>query len=161
MNSWLPYPQASVALLVIWLLLNQSLSPGQILMGLLLGLLGPLILRQLDVPPLRMRRPLAALRLLRVYLPDMVRSNFKVAKVVLFKDPTRTPGFVRIMLSMRSPYGLAALACLLTATPGTAWVTHNPDDGSLVIHVLDLHDDDDWGTIIKTRYEGLLMEIFE
>jgi multicomponent K+:H+ antiporter subunit E len=68
---------------------------------------------------------------------------------------------VRLPLTVRSPYSLAALACIITAAPGTSWVAYNPETNVLVIHVLDLNDDDDWGEIIKTRYERLLTEIFE
>ncbi|HWK54662.1 MAG TPA: Na+/H+ antiporter subunit E [Hyphomicrobiales bacterium] len=161
MMRWLPYPYISLTLLVAWLLLNQSLAPGQWLLGLIFGLLGPLLLRQLDIPPMRLRRPTAIARLAGAFFMDMVRSNYKVAQVVLRNPPGRKPGFVQIPLALRSHYGLAVLACIITATPGTSWVSHNPDDGILVIHVLDLADDDDWGMILKTRYECLLMEIFE
>ena len=161
MTRWLPSPFTSLTLFAIWLLLNQSLSPAQLLGGAVFGLLGPLALRQLDLPPLSVRRPLSVIRLLGAFIADMVRSNFRVASNILRNDPARRSGFVEIPLQMRSPYGLALLACMLTAAPGTIWVSYDTRTGVLVIHVLDLHDDDDWGQIIKRRYEGLLMEIFE
>ena len=37
MKRWLPHPILTPALAVIWLLLNNSFAPGQILLGLLLG----------------------------------------------------------------------------------------------------------------------------
>ena len=56
---------------------------------------------------------------------------------------------------------LAALACIISAAPGTVWVSYDPGDGTLVIHVLAIGEDEDWAAIIKGRYEGLLMEVFE
>ena len=56
---------------------------------------------------------------------------------------------------------MPTLAIILTATPGTIWVNYNPASGVLVLHVLDLIDDQDWAKIVKQRYERLLMEIFE
>ena len=53
------------------------------------------------------------------------------------------------------------LSCIVTSTPGTAWVEYAPDSGILLIHVLDLVDKDEWVALIKNRYEALLMEIFE
>ncbi|CAH1652675.1 putative K(+)/H(+) antiporter subunit E [Hyphomicrobiales bacterium] len=161
MRRVLPYPLISLLLLVMWLILNQSVSPGQFLLGGICALLGPLVLTRLDVPPLSVRRPWAMLRLFGRTLVDIVRSNLNVVRIIVNPKPTRRPGFVAIPLAMRSPYGFAALACILTATPGTAWVSLDPADGTLVIHVLNLYDDDDWSAIIKNRYEGLLMEIFE
>lgn len=161
MSRWLPSPLVSLGLLALWLLLNQSLSLGHLLLGGVLGLLGPLMLRRLDVAPLKLRRPAAIPRLLGVFIADMVRSNFAVARVILFDQADRRPGFVRIPLRLRSRYGLAALACIITATPGTSWVSYDPATGMLVIHVLDLSEGDDWSALIERRYVGLLVEIFE
>ena len=68
---------------------------------------------------------------------------------------------MRIPLDMRDPYGLTALACIITATPGTIWVEYDSADSTVLIHVLDLIDEEQWVTIIKQRYERRLMEIFE
>ena len=70
-------------------------------------------------------------------------------------------GFVAISLDLRDKTGLTVLACIVTSTPGTAWIEYTPDSGVLLIHVLDLLDEDEWVSLIKTRYEALLMEIFE
>lgn len=161
MKCWLPSPLATLGLLALWLLLNQTVSPGHLLLGSILGLLGPLLLKLLDVPPLKLRRPGAILRLLGTFVIDMVRSNIAVARVILANAPDRRAGFVRIPLRLRSRYGLAALACIITATPGTSWVSYDPATGMLVIHVLDLSEGDDWSALIERRYAGLLVEIFE
>ncbi|TDR89598.1 Na+/H+ antiporter subunit E [Enterovirga rhinocerotis] len=160
MTRWLPSPLASATLIAIWLLLNQSVSPGQLLLGALFGFVGPLLLRRLDVPPPRMRRPGAVLRLAGLVIVDIVRSNINVARLIL-RPEGRRPGFVPIPLKLRAPLGLATLACVITAAPGTAWVSYDPGDGTVVIHVLNIGEDEDWAAIIKGRYEGLLMEIFE
>ena len=60
-----------------------------------------------------------------------------------------------------APYGLAALACIITATPGTLWVEYDSADNTMLLHVLDLIDEEEWVRIIKDRYETRLMEIFE
>ena len=72
-----------------------------------------------------------------------------------------TSGFVNIPLQMRNRYGLAALATIITAAPGTYWAAYDTRSGVLTIHVLDLVDESHWLKTIKWRYEGLLMEIFE
>ena len=73
----------------------------------------------------------------------------------------RVAGFVAIPLDLRDRTGLAVLACIVTSTPGTAWIEYGADSGVLLIHVLDLVDEEAWVTLIKTRYEAMLMEIFE
>ena len=45
MKHLLPAPLLSVALFLLWLLLNQTLSAGHMLLGAILGLLIPFLLR--------------------------------------------------------------------------------------------------------------------
>jgi multicomponent K+:H+ antiporter subunit E len=68
---------------------------------------------------------------------------------------------VDIPLELRDPHGLAALAVIVTSTPGTVWAGLSPDGGTLTLHVLDLQDDAEWIHVIKHRYERPLMRIFE
>jgi len=162
MRRLLPYPFLSVSLLITWLLLNQTMALGQVLLGCGLALLGPWILTLLQPAKTHLRRPGAIPRLFWRVLLDIIRSNLAVARIILHPGlRARTPGFVNITLDLRDPYGLAVLACIITATPGTLWVNHNPATRVLMIHVLDLIDEDDWIRTIKNRYERLLLEIFE
>jgi multicomponent K+:H+ antiporter subunit E len=163
MSRILPFPLFSLALLALWLLLAGSVRPGALLMGALLGLIGGAALALLAPPRggLRRLRPIPGL--LRDILVEIIRSNNAVARIILRRDPDapRRSGFVTIPLTMRSPYGLAALACILTATPGTVWVDYDAKSGTMLLHVLDLIDPDDWVRIVKGRWEAQLMEIFE
>lgn len=159
-SRWIPHPVLALALLAIWLLLNQSLSPGHLLMGALVAIVatyGMVALRP-EKPRIHSWRALA--RLAGIVAFDITRSNIAVARIILFPQASRVSGFVRIELAMRNHHGLAALACIITATPGTIWVQLDRGSGMLVIHVLDLIDDEEWVRLIKGRYEALLMEVF-
>lgn len=158
----LPFPMASVGLLILWLLLNQSFSPGHILLGSIAGLVGGWSLAALEVPKVRIRRPGVILRLLALVVTDIVRSNIAVARIILgLQKRPRIPGFVEIPLELRNPYGLSVLACIITSTPGTVWADFDAAKGMLTIHVLDLIDKDEWIRTIKGRYERHLLVIFE
>jgi multicomponent K+:H+ antiporter subunit E len=162
MSRWLPYPLLSLALFVLWLLLNQSLATGQVILGAVLAFGGALALTALEPPAVRLRRPRAIVELALLVLADIVRSNVAVARIILQPPLSNMrSGFIEIPLEMRAPYGLAALATIITSTPGTLWVGFDSATGVLTIHVLDLIDDAAWIGIIKRRYERRLMEIFE
>jgi multicomponent K+:H+ antiporter subunit E len=70
-------------------------------------------------------------------------------------------GFLDIPLDMRDPHGLAVLAMIVTATPGTVLSGLADDSSMLRLHVLDLQDPEAWIRTIKQRYERPLREIFE
>ena len=160
MTRLVPFPMVSAGLLVLWLLLN-GLSAGHILLGGAVALIGGWALAALEPPKARARRPVAVLRLAAFVFADIVRSNVAVARIILGLEPRRwTSGFVDIPLQLRDPYALAALACIITSTPGTLLVDFNEASGTLTIHVLDLVDETEWVRTIKGRYERLLLEIF-
>ena len=162
MTRLLPYPIAAAGLLILWLLLTQALSRGQLLLGILAALGGVWMLSALHPPRARIRRPMMLFRLLFLVLVDIIRSNIAVACIILgFGRLNRRSGFVNIPLDLRDPYGLAMLACIITSTPGTLWVSFDAVSGMLMIHVLDLVDESEWVRTIKDRYERRLMEAFE
>lgn len=162
MRRWLPYPALSGFLLVIWLLLNQTLAPGQFVVGAILGVVLARIFRLLDAPTLRVRNPHKLLVLAARVSLDVVRSNYAVAKLIV-RGQSRAvkSGFVSVPLRLTNPYALAVLACIITSTPGTIWVSYDAGRNILLIHVLDLVDEMVWIGTIRDRYEHLLLEIFE
>ncbi|MDB5371470.1 MAG: cation:proton antiporter [Belnapia sp.] len=163
MARLIPYPLFALALLALWLLLAGSLTPGTLLLGGALALGGSWALVALPPPEARLHRLGAVPGLLWMVLVEVVRSNHAVAKIILWPGQagTRRSGFVRIPLDMRSPYGLAALACILTATPGTVWVEYDRAESTVLLHVLDLVDEETWVRTVKDNWERRLMAIFE
>jgi multicomponent K+:H+ antiporter subunit E len=162
MRRWLPFPLTWVLLLGLWLLLDRTLAPGQVILGALVALVATHALKLLDPPPTRLRRMATLLELVGLVLADIVGSNIAVARIILRPGRSkRTSGFVRIPLELRHPVALATLACIITATPGTAWARYDSVRGILTMHILDLIDDETWVRTVKDRYERRLLEIFE
>lgn len=157
-----PHPVLAVALAGVWLLLQESLAPLDVAMGVLLGLLLSRVMVTLDQAPPKFKRPLAIFNLFAVVLYDVVRSNLAVAAISLNPRRSRVhSGFVNIPLDIGSPHALAALATIITATPGTFWAAYDTRTNVVTIHVLDLVDDEQWVRTIKGRYERRLLEVFE
>lgn len=160
--KWLPRPGLSLLLLATWLLLHNSVAPGQWLLGGVLALLLPWLLERLWPETPRPRR----LDLLPLYLGrllwDIVISNLSVARLILNRSPATTlhPAFISLPLALRDERAIAILAATITLTPGTMAVELSIDRRELLMHCLDL---DDAATLIATlrqRYEALLLEMF-
>lgn len=162
MRRIVPYPAFAAALLAMWLLLTESVSPGHVLLGSLIAVLATNAMAALQPEPAKIRFSLAIPRLAIIVLQDIIRSNIAVGRIILFgKRQDHRSGFLQMPLDLRNQYGLAVLACIITATPGTLWLQYDRLRNLLLIHVLDLVDDEQWIALIKNRYERLLMEIFE
>ena len=161
MTRVLPYPLLAAALLLMWLLLS-GFSVGQFVLGSLVAFGATWAMVPLEPSKPRIRRWSAIPKLAGMVLLDILRSNIAVASIILFgRKGGATSGFVDIPLKLRDPTGLAALACIITTTPGTAWVDYRSDNGRLLIHVLALVDEQEWLDLVQQRYEPMLMEIFE
>ena len=158
----LPYPLLSLSIFVMWLLLNQSVTPAALTFAAVLALGGGWVMTALGQESPRIRRPWTIVKLLGIVFVDIVHSNIAVARIILRPKSRRgAPGFMAVPLDMRDPYGLAVLAIVLTSTPGTIWTNFSSSSGMLLIHVLDLQDEQMWIDTIKNRYERRLMEVFE
>lgn len=161
MRAAVPHPVVSAVLLAMWLLLTRF-SPGQFLIGGAVALLAGRAYALLTPEAVRLRRPDLMLRLFLTVGADIIASNIAVAWLILSggRGGARRSGFVRIPLELRQRAGLAVLAMIVTATPGTVWVDYDPATGALLIHVLDLTDEAAWRNKIKGSYEAPLLEIF-
>jgi multicomponent K+:H+ antiporter subunit E len=156
-------PLLTCVLVVVWLLLNNSVSLAQILLGFVIAILLMLAAAQLRPVHPRLRQLWRVVPLVFVVLVDIVRSNIGVARIVLglVRDRRVVSGFLDIPLDLRDPHGLSILAAIITSTPGTAWAGVSEDGKTLKLHVLDLKDEEEWIRTIKDRYERPLMRIFE
>lgn len=159
MSRILPYPLLTVSLLAMWLVLN-GLSVGQLVLGGAIAVAVSNVTAALRPAKPRIKRWDLLPKLMTIVLIDIWRSNIAVAWLILRPDhPRRVSGFVVVPLELRHPAGLAILACIVTSTPGTAWVEHDSESNRLLLHVLDLVDEAHWIDLIKNRYERLLLEI--
>lgn len=157
----LPYPVLTAALLVMWMLLT-AFSPGQFLLGGIIAVGASRVMAALQPDKPRLRNWHLIPKLVAILLWDILLSNIAVTRIILGGGrPGRRSGFVAIPLDLRDKTGLAILACIVTSTPGTAWIEYAPDTGVLLIHVLDLVEEEEWVDTIKNRYEKLLMEVYE
>ena len=162
MKRLLPAPLLSACLVVLWLLLNRSLSPGHLLTAVVLAWAIPLLTLGLRPLPVRIRRPSTIVRLGLRVMADSLHSNYMVLRFILRPKLRRHPAaFVHIPLQLRDPNGLAVLAMIVCITPGTAWAEISRDRSMLLLHALEVEDAKQMADFVKSRYESLLMEIFE
>lgn len=156
-------PLLAFVLFLMWLLLNDSVAPGQLLAGIVLALaLGWWAGKLRPLRP-HLYRPHLAVGLLAIVFIDIVRSNIAVGRIILglVADRHIRSGFLDIPLELHDPHGLAVLATIITSTPGTVWVGINDAQSVLRLHVLDLQDEATWIRTIKERYERPLIGIFQ
>jgi multicomponent K+:H+ antiporter subunit E len=161
-RRWIPSLPLAAGLWALWLLLNDSVAPGQLLLGWGVALIVPPLVVKLRPSGPRLHSALVLARLVACVGVDVVLSALEVAAGILRSAarPPR-PAFVKVPLDLRDAHGLAALAMITAVVPGTVWCELSTDRSELLIHVFDLAGEAAFIAHYKARYELPLREIFE
>lgn len=160
MKRLLPFPYLSLLLLIVWLLMNNSMSPGQILLGLIFAVLIPLGTSSMRKNQPTLKKPLSAAKYLLMLMGDIIVSNVEVAIQVLGPVRKITPGFIAVPLDITHDLPITLLASSISLTPGTVSIEVSEDKRWLYVHVLNLENEAATIANIKQRYESPLKEIF-
>ncbi len=161
MRRLLPHPLLFLVVTLVWLLLVNSMAPGQVILGLVLGWAIPLATGPFWPGHTRIHRPLTLLRFLVVVAYDIVTANLVVARLILTPGRPVRPAFVVMPLTLRTDLAISLLANTICLTPGTVSARLSPDQRELLIHALDLDDPQAMVETIRRRYEAPLREVFE
>jgi len=156
----LPHPYRSLAIVVLWLSLNNTIDPGHVVLGLLIGWLLPLLVGHFWPATVAMRRPWRAVAFAGIVIKDVILANLRVARAILGPPARLRPGFIRVPLDVRSDVGITMLAQTITLTPGTVSADLTPDRRTLIVHYLDEGDPEALIAEIKRRYERPILEMF-
>jgi len=158
----LPHPTLTVLVIIAWMLLANSASPGALVMGIIIGILVPQFSARFWVTHLRFRRPGVLVTFVPLVLWDIVAANLVVGWITLTRpNSSLRPAFVRVPLDIQDEYGIVALASIITLTPGTISAQLDTDRGAIHVHALDCPDPDELVQSIKLRYEQPLRELLE
>jgi multicomponent Na+:H+ antiporter subunit E len=141
-----------VVLFICWLLLNNSLAPDVLIVGVVAAFLitlifqsGRSVLSDLNLTP----RGLGTTVLFILYfLKELIKSNIRLAAIVLSPALPVNPGIVKVRTKLKSPVGRMMLANAITMTPGT--LTVELRDEWLYIH---------WVTVESLDVEGATVNI--
>lgn len=160
MKRLLPFPYLSLLLLIVWLLMNNSVSAGQILLGAIFALLIPMGTSSMRKHQPTLKKPVTAVKYLLMLMGDIIVSNVEVAIQVLGPVRKITPGFIAVPLDITQDLPITLLASSISLTPGTVSIEVSEDKQWLYVHVLNLVDEAATIANIKQRYESPLKEIF-
>ncbi|MDS9466474.1 Na+/H+ antiporter subunit E [Paracoccus sp. MBLB3053] len=158
----LPHPYLSLVLIAVWMLLVNRWAVGSLVFAVMLGIIIPIMTAPYWPDTARLKSPAKVPAYLLLVMLDIVRANFAVASIVLFKRRRDLkPAWIVVPLELRQPEAITALASTITLTPGTLTCDLSEDGHALLVHCLHAPDPTEVVDEIKTRYEARLKEIFE
>ena len=158
----LPHPLLTLLLVIVWQMLVNEITAGSLLLGLLLGVVIPVVTSPYWPNRPKLRRPLKFFSFAMIVLWDICVANLVVARVILFRrNADLRSTWITVPLDLTSPEAITVLAGTITMTPGTVSSDLSACGRALLVHCLDAPDPDATRRQIKQRYERRLKEIFE
>lgn len=158
----LPHPFLTVVLAIVWTMLQNKVSSGMVVFGIILGIIIPWGTAAWwpDTPKAFRWGRMIPYSLLVIW--DIIIANIEVAWIVLTVPNSKLkPAWIVIPLELRQPEAITILAGTITLTPGTVSADLSDEGHSLLVHVLHTDNPDSVRDDIKNRYERRLKEIFK
>lgn len=159
-RTLVPRPMLSLLLWVVWLLLNNTVAFGHMLLGLFLAIAIPKLTYHFWDPQADVKKPLLMARFIAMLVFDIIVANIEVARRILGPSKELRPAFFEYPLAIKGDFPITILASTISLTPGTVSAQLSADRSRLLVH--GLHVDDVPAAIeqIRQRYEVPLQEIF-
>lgn len=162
MFHWLfPHPLLTILLTIVWVLLQNVISAGMVVFGVILGTIIPRLTAAFWPERPGGFRVSKMIPYMLLVMWDILVANIQVAWIVLtVSNGKLKPAWITVPLDLRKPEAITLLAGTITLTPGTVSADISESGHFLLVHVL--HTDDPQAEVdaIKTRYEARLKEIF-
>ena len=159
---WLmPHPLLTFILAVVWVLLQNDVTAGMVVFGIILGILIPwgTSIWWPDTPQGFRMGKMVGYSFIVIW--DIILANIQVAWIVLTVPNSKLkPAWIVVPLELKQPEAITMLAGTITLTPGTVSADLSDGGHSLLVHVLHTDDPDGVRDEIKKRYERRLLEIF-
>ncbi|RIX97738.1 sodium:proton antiporter [Aureimonas flava] len=109
--------------------------------------------------PSPLARALDCLVLAAVFQRELVTSSVAVARAAFARQPRTASAIIAMPIALRTDFGIAVLANLVTLTPGTCSIHVSDDRRTLFIHALDAEDPDAIVAGIRTAFEDRIRRI--
>lgn len=150
---------ALAAVALLWSFLNGELSWGNVLFGVLLGML-MLSVMERSVKRSLPRRARGVVRFALTFLLEMVKAGILNTRLALAVRPRFYPHIVAVPLSVKSDAAIALLGLAISLIPGTVPMAISTDRRFMYCHAVNLRTAEDQRRGIL-RIESLILEFME
>jgi multicomponent Na+:H+ antiporter subunit E len=148
-------------LALAWTAVTGSFTPANFVLGFVLAGFCLWLVRAESGLMAYIVRTRRAAGLAWLFLIELIKSAWSVARIVARRNMNLAPGIVAYPLRVQSDVEIALLANLITLTPGTLSVDVSQDRSVLYIHAIDCSDPDGMRAGIADGFERRIMEVFQ
>ncbi|MFS8542903.1 MAG: Na+/H+ antiporter subunit E [Limnochordales bacterium] len=147
-----------IGLALAWMAMWGDFSGFHFVAGLIIGGAILYALTKGTHQPFYLKRVVALIRFVLVFLWVVVVSGAFVVRISLAPRLQHRPGIIALPLRLETDAAITALTHMLTLTPGAVPIDISADRSEIFIHCLDLNDMESVRAS-KERFEDLLLEV--
>lgn len=151
----------NIGLAIIWMLLRNEFSPIEFFIGYVVGIALLYVLRRFLHFDFYFRRVIAIVKLILLFLWELVLANIDVAKIVLSPKLNVQPGIIAVPTRLKTEWEVTLLASLISLTPGTLSMYFSEDGKTIYVHSIHVPDKDAMIKQIHNTFERAIMEVTE
>lgn len=151
-----------ILLAFAWATLLGEITPGNLLVGYILGYAVLALLEKGGVLPSTFQTKVGrVLSLAAFFAWELVVANVRVAADVLKPTTSIQPAVVAIPLDITSDAEILLLSALINITPGSVTIDLSEDRRTLYVHVMHITSADQSRREIKDGFERRVKRVFE
>lgn len=149
----------TIMLAVVWCFLLEDFRVATFVFGYALATGVVFVLRRLMGETVAFRKWGVALKLIVVFLYELVVANLQVAWLIWQPRMKVQPALIRIPIELEKDISIVLLANMISLTPGTVTMDVAEDRKSLLVHCLNVDNIEETKRVIKDIFERPLREL--
>ncbi|WP_066194257.1 MULTISPECIES: Na+/H+ antiporter subunit E [Gracilibacillus] len=149
----------NIIIAVMWMFLSESYTFPSLLTGFIIGALLLFMLRRFIPANFYLYRVWKIIKLLLLFVKELLISNIDIVKWVYKPKQTYYPGIFAYPTELKSSWEILLLTSLISLTPGTLSVAVSDNNKIIYIHAMDIESDETSIKEIKETFEKAIMEV--
>ena len=143
----------------LWMLLQDKWSFPSFFAGYLVGIVILFFMRRFFSTSFYLGTFFSILKLLYVFLRELVSSTALVLRQVTRRKIDVQPGVFAVKTDLSGEWEIPLLALLLSLTPGSVVLEISPDNKTFFIHAMDMEESKKSIIQAKTSFEKAIKEV--
>ena len=149
----------NIIIAVTWMFFQNNFTATNFLFGYIIGVIILYILRRFLVFEFYMNRVWAIIKLIMLFIIELIKANVDMIKIILSPKLDNQPGIVAVETRLESNVEITLLAALISLTPGTVSMDFSGDGKTIYIHSIDVPDKEEMIEQIQNSFERAIMEV--
>lgn len=149
----------NLTIAIMWMFLSEKYTFTSFILGYGIGALLLMFLRKFIPGQFYLLRVYKLLKLIIIFIRELISSNIEIVKLVYQRKPNFEPGIFALPTELKSAWEITLLTNLITLTPGTLSVAISEDNSTIYIHAMHIEEVNEEIVSIKNTFEQAILEV--